>query len=235
MSCGVPCSCRSRSYRTAPSSTISSVHASCTCIGYAYSVKWAWKTSTTPGIRGRQAETSCPGRDGPVRPGPCCGAMQRTYKTEPWSGRQSRRMSTDTTAGTAAAARTGPLRHQDRRPAAGRPGALAAAERHVVPGQRPGIADSRGDRGAVRGRRRGRLPADVPAAGDGLRGHEGGPGGGSRAGPDPRPAPARSSLPTSSPPATTATTGPRCGRSPRPSSMWWGWRCTGRATAWTRW
>ncbi|CAM5722709.1 hypothetical protein SALBM311S_11657 [Streptomyces alboniger] len=39
VSCGVPCSCRSRSYRTAPSSTMSSVHASWTCIWYAYSVK----------------------------------------------------------------------------------------------------------------------------------------------------------------------------------------------------
>ncbi len=33
VSCGVPCSCRSRSYRTAPSSTMSSVQASWTCIG----------------------------------------------------------------------------------------------------------------------------------------------------------------------------------------------------------
>ncbi|MCX4812749.1 DUF2000 domain-containing protein [Streptomyces sp. NBC_01239] len=41
--------------------------------------------------------------------------MQRTYKTEPWSGRQSRRMSTDTTAtattaGTATAAAAEPVR-----------------------------------------------------------------------------------------------------------------------------
>lgn len=81
MSCGVPCSCRSRSWRKAPSSTISRVHASCTCMGYAYWVKWAWNTSTTPGTRGRQADTSCR------------GTMQETYKTVACGGRQPRPMS----------------------------------------------------------------------------------------------------------------------------------------------
>src|ERR1044072_5074005 len=49
-------------------------------MGYACSVKWAWKTSLTPGTDGRQAEMVC--RD----------AMQRTYKTTRGRGRHSHGM-----------------------------------------------------------------------------------------------------------------------------------------------
>src|SRR5690242_12713583 len=65
-------------------------------MGYAWSVKWAWRTSTTPGTAGRQAATSC------------FGGMQRTYKTERPGGRQSRGMRTDQTVVPAATATAAP-------------------------------------------------------------------------------------------------------------------------------
>jgi hypothetical protein len=53
-----PCGCRSRSYRTIPSSTMSTVHVTWACAGYACWVKRAWNTSLTPGTAGLQARTS---------------------------------------------------------------------------------------------------------------------------------------------------------------------------------
>lgn len=47
--------------------------------------------------------------------------------------------------------------------------------------------------------------------------------------------PGPSSRRISSAPATTGTTGRRCGLSPRLDWMWWGWPCTGLGTRWTRW
>ncbi|GAA2936963.1 hypothetical protein GCM10010446_22700 [Streptomyces enissocaesilis] len=77
-------------------------------MGYACSVKWAWKTSTTPATRGRQAEISCR------------GTMQRTYKTEKARTVESRSMRTEheietgTGIGTVAKPEGGPVRFDTR-------------------------------------------------------------------------------------------------------------------------
>ncbi len=64
----------------------------------------------------------------------------------------------------------------------------------------------------------------MPAACAGFRGDEGGPCGGTRQGAQPRAA-RHVHMRISSAPATTGTTGRRCGLSRRLDWMWWGWPC----------
>src|SRR3954470_6175828 len=142
-----------------PSSTISSVHVSWVCSGYACVKKRAWKTSAIPGTAGRQAETRA--------------SMSRTYKTRAWPAGESFRHEF--------------LRHEDRRPAPRRPGVLAAAQRHRVPGERHRPRDAGADGRAVPRRRRHRVPAHVRPAGDGVLGHGRRPDGGPHPRARPRP------------------------------------------------
>src|SRR5882757_9547364 len=123
-----------------PSSTISSVHASWVCDGYACEVKCAWNTSWMPRTAGRQAVMS---------------GMLGTYKTRAFAGGHSD---------------SGELPNKDRRGTAGRPAELATAERVRVPGERYRRDRARADRPALFRRRRHEVPAHVRPAGDGVRG-----------------------------------------------------------------